>query len=191
MYLARLQLPHATLDATSSAYSTWISQTCPDEYEARMVQATAASQVAKAKWTERRQGKTRADFEEQLVGKATLWIATRADSQAYTPDAGSQLAIFIPYLEWELTVPNPKVKTKGRSKTAAAAAPEPDRLLARAVFERTLLAYGRVVAQAEEASFAEEATQVRGQTNQMLQMASQYKTAEAGLWVRYVDYVVS
>lgn len=38
-----------------------------------MVQATEVSQPAKAKWeVEKRYGKTRSDFEEQLVGKVFI-----------------------------------------------------------------------------------------------------------------------
>lgn len=67
MCLERLQAPQADQDATSSAYSSWMSANCPEEYEGRMVAVTKASQVAKHKWSDKRQGKARADFEEQLV----------------------------------------------------------------------------------------------------------------------------
>lgn len=88
MYLERLAVPQATLDATSSAYSTFLSDHCPEEYEARMIQITEVSQPAKTKWaTERRHGKMRADFEEQLV---SLWpIQTQTDALGIQPRYGT------------------------------------------------------------------------------------------------------
>lgn len=68
MYIERLKTPHTTSDETSSSYSSFCSEHCPDEYEVRLVQATKSSQDAKWKLEkEKRYGKTRADFEEQLV----------------------------------------------------------------------------------------------------------------------------
>lgn len=67
MYNERLHVPQTTLDDTSSAYSTFLSAHCPDDYEARMVEVTKFSQVAKKKLAEKRYGKTRSDFEDQLV----------------------------------------------------------------------------------------------------------------------------
>ncbi len=67
-YLQRLQVPHVASSETSSAYSTFCSKHCPDDYEDRLVQATKASQDAKWKLErEKRHGRTRNDLEEQLV----------------------------------------------------------------------------------------------------------------------------
>lgn len=58
----------AAIDETSSAYSSFCTQHCPDEYEQRLTQVTSVSQPAKIKWSqERRHGKSRVDFEEELV----------------------------------------------------------------------------------------------------------------------------
>lgn len=74
VYLERLQIPHTTSGETSSAYSSFCSQYCPDEYEERLVQATKSSQDAKWKLEkEKRYGKTRSDYEEQLVS-GVLWL---------------------------------------------------------------------------------------------------------------------
>lgn len=68
VYLERLKTPHIASSETSSAYSSLCSQYCPEEYEDRLVQATKASQDAKWKLErEKRYGRTRTDFEEQLV----------------------------------------------------------------------------------------------------------------------------
>lgn len=86
MYLERLRVPHSSklfffvneelttaIDETSSAYSTFCTQNCPDEYEQRLTQVTSVSQPAKIKYSqERRHGKSRVDFEEQLVSFSTL-----------------------------------------------------------------------------------------------------------------------
>ena len=66
--------------------------------------------------------------------------------------------------------------------------PKVDPVLARAVFERTVLAYGKVAAAAEDASFPPAASELQ---TQMVEMANTYKTAEALIWVRYVDFIVS
>lgn len=50
-----------------STYSSFCTTHSPNDYEARLVQATKASQSAKAKLSEVRYGQTRADFEQQLV----------------------------------------------------------------------------------------------------------------------------
>jgi hypothetical protein len=55
-------------EITSAAYSSFLSEFCPSEYEQRMVDVTSISQRAKFKWTsEKRFGKTREDLEQQLV----------------------------------------------------------------------------------------------------------------------------
>ena len=56
------------MDATSSAYSAYLTECCPEVYETMMVEATGQSQKAKIKWgSEKRFGKTREDLEQQLV----------------------------------------------------------------------------------------------------------------------------
>lgn len=68
--------------------------------------------------------------------------------------------------------------------------PKQDGTLIRAVFERTLLAYGNMAATAEEASFLEEATAGEGQT-QMVDTANAYKASEALIWVQFLEWLVS
>jgi hypothetical protein len=77
MFTQRVQVPHlgetspspltTALEDTKSAYSSFCSQYCPNEYEARLVAATQASQSAKEKLGEKRYGQTRLDLEQQLV----------------------------------------------------------------------------------------------------------------------------
>ena len=68
MYLERLQCPHVDIDSTAADYSSLCTAHCPNEYEARMIQATAATQGAKAKLnSEKRHGATRQDYEDQLA----------------------------------------------------------------------------------------------------------------------------
>jgi hypothetical protein len=52
---------------TASAYSSFCTEFCTSEYEARMVTATSTLQGAKAKLAEKRHGQTRQDYEDQLV----------------------------------------------------------------------------------------------------------------------------
>jgi hypothetical protein len=80
MFLSRMASPHtgayslacgclpAEFDFTSSAYSTFCSEYAPHEYESRLVQATEAAQLAKNELLgEKRYGKTRQDFEQEIV----------------------------------------------------------------------------------------------------------------------------
>ena len=65
------------MDETSSAYSSYLSENWPDQYEAKMVQATASAGKAKFQWgSEKRFGKTREDLEQQLVRVHRLKIPT-------------------------------------------------------------------------------------------------------------------
>ena len=69
LFVDRMSTPHSDMDATASDYSKFCSDYSPNDYETRMVAATAASQSAKTKWSlEKRFGKTREDLEMQLVG---------------------------------------------------------------------------------------------------------------------------
>lgn len=57
------------MDDTATAYSSFCSNLPFEQYEKRLVQATSASQGAKAKYSiEKRYGQTREDYEQQLVG---------------------------------------------------------------------------------------------------------------------------
>lgn len=57
------------------------------------------------------------------------------------------------------------------------------------MFERLLLVYGNAVDTAEDASFAAEG--VADLAQQMRDTANAYRTAEATIWARYVDWMVS
>jgi hypothetical protein len=64
MYLERLKVPHTALQSTFDGYSSFCTANAPNDYEARLVAATAASQSAKAVLFEKRFGKTRSDLED-------------------------------------------------------------------------------------------------------------------------------
>lgn len=93
MFIDRMGVPHTgelkrnayltlAVNDTSSAYSTFCSEYSPEQYETFLVQATEASQSAKTKlYVEKRYGKARADFEEELVGLE----CERADSRHTIP----------------------------------------------------------------------------------------------------------
>lgn len=67
VFLERISQPHSEIEATSAAYSSFCSARCPQEYETRMVQLTAASRDAKFKWSgEKRYQKTREELETAL-----------------------------------------------------------------------------------------------------------------------------
>lgn len=57
------------------------------------------------------------------------------------------------------------------------------------MFERILLVYGNAAATAEDASLAAEG--VADMAQQMRDTATAYKAAEATIWCRYVDWMVS
>ncbi|BEI87723.1 uncharacterized protein CcaverHIS019_0104410 [Cutaneotrichosporon cavernicola] len=164
LYLARLQTPHTTASETSSAYSSFCTKYFTDDYEDRLVQATKASQDAKWKLDrEKRHGRTRTDFEEQLVS---------------TTDVGQQAQLLLQYVDWET---DPAAKRNKKAK-----GPQQDVGLCRGVFERLLLVYGNAAAAAEDASFA--AAHVPEMAQQMRDTASAYKAAEATIWCRYFDW---
>jgi hypothetical protein len=58
----------AEIESTAASYSTYCTEHDPTGYETRMMTATSSSQTAKAKLSgEKRHGKTREDYEQQLV----------------------------------------------------------------------------------------------------------------------------
>jgi Tfp pilus assembly protein PilW len=81
LYMERIAQPHVResrpcrsltveIDETMSAYSSYCTQNAPNDYEQRMVQATATSQGAKQKLNAKRRQQSRLDFEQQLVSQA-------------------------------------------------------------------------------------------------------------------------
>ena len=101
MFAERMSIPHSgkfdcvcladfvAMDNTSSAYSAFCSTYSPEDYEKRLVQATGASQVAKAKWSiEKRYGKTREDLEQQLVSSCERRRSFRAGVQYGVSNSG-------------------------------------------------------------------------------------------------------
>lgn len=165
MYLDRLRCPHVDIETTSANYSSLCTAHCPNEYETRLVEATAAAQGAKVKLnSERRHGATRQDYEDQLACVFAQRISTKADDQALIPNSASRLPLLVSYLAWET---DPKAKPVG-----AKSGPTMDPMLVRAVFERTLAAYA-------EASTTS--------TNDSERLA--YKDGEASIWVRYVNWL--
>lgn len=93
VFLERIAIPHAEVDATSSAYSTYCTANCPEEYEARMVQLTTASRDAKFKWSgEKRYHKTREDLEAALDYET--YIGWETDARAKNPDSELARGVF-------------------------------------------------------------------------------------------------
>ncbi|KAK4688382.1 squamous cell carcinoma antigen recognized by T-cells 3, partial [Tremellales sp. Uapishka_1] len=120
LFKDRMSTPHLMMDATSSAYSTFCSQHCPNDYTERMIAVTNSSQEAKAKMSsEKRHGKTREDMEQEIVT--------------------TQAQVYLSYINWEA---DPRVKS---TKQGGGKAPAQDPLLIRTVFERAVAAFARVV----------------------------------------------
>ncbi|KAK8858792.1 hypothetical protein IAR55_003022 [Kwoniella newhampshirensis] len=129
-----------SIEATSSAYSTFCSEHCPQEYEQRLVRATQAAQGAKTKLSlEKRYGKTREDFESQIVGRASLDVMLM--NQAYSSDLPSRAQVLTEYSQWEA---DQRLKPGGTGR-----APTADHDLTRAVYERTVAQYARITAGTE------------------------------------------
>lgn len=101
-----------------------------------------------------------------------------ADLQAYAADIGQQAAILLSYIDWE-TDPLATRKPKGKK------GPQQDHELTSAVFERTVLLYSNAANASEDASWAEDVAE------QMKQAAEAYRSAEATVWARYVDWVAA
>ncbi|EJT49300.1 hypothetical protein A1Q1_01600 [Trichosporon asahii var. asahii CBS 2479] len=101
-----------------------------------------------------------------------------ADLQAYATDIGQQAAILLSYIDWE-TDPLATRKPKGKK------GPQQDHELTSAVFERTVLLYSNAANASEDASWAEDVAE------QMKQAAEAYRSAEATVWARYVDWVAA
>ncbi|WVQ78414.1 hypothetical protein IAT38_000500 [Cryptococcus sp. DSM 104549] len=198
LYLDRLATPHATMDNTKSTYSSFCSQYCNEEYEARLVQATEVSKTAKIKLSEeKRFGKTRDDFELQLL---------------YTTDIASQAPILIEYTKWEA---DQRTKPGAQGK-----APSTDPELTQSVFERAVVPYAKLAAQyqasLDEVNVAikalekkikakgkgkgkkkgeEEEEDPAAQKEALVQQKTAaedsiraYKDAEAGIWARYARW---
>ncbi|RXK40070.1 hypothetical protein M231_02710 [Tremella mesenterica] len=193
-YLDRMTVPHSTMDATSSSYSSFCSQYAPNTYEQRLINATNAAQNAKFKWNgEKRHGKTREDLEQEL---------------AYAPDIPAQLQTYVSYISWETDQHAKHPKIPGKS-------PATDVFLTRGVFERTIATYGRIVAvlqstiiTASPPSTAPEMENTakkgkgkakstfdidkarREETEAITQVTIQaYREAEAGIWSQYAAWL--
>ncbi|ORY30589.1 hypothetical protein BCR39DRAFT_529041 [Naematelia encephala] len=187
LYIERLNIPHATIDQTLSSYSTFVGEWAPKQYEERLVNATESSQPAKFKYeTEKRYGKHRADFEQEIT---------------YASDVITQGQIFGVYIGWETDL---RAKTNGTT----------DPILARAVFERAISVYAKAAAAADVTRAAAVASlAVRTESGRKkskkgkehvdddqrtakeedLRVAEEslkaYKDAEAGVWLRYQQWM--
>ncbi|KAL0254058.1 hypothetical protein I308_101437 [Cryptococcus tetragattii IND107] len=187
VYLQRLAIPHSTIDQTTSAYSNFCSTYCNEEYEERLVKATEISQTAKYKWSgERRAGKSREDFELQIVSLC------------------AQAQVFVEYYKWESTA---RVK-----HTAHGKGPNVDITLTRAVFERAVVPYAKLAAMTQRSldginlQLQEQSKSKKSKTKgkkkedgpepttlaEQKQMAEEairvYKDAEAGIWAKYASW---
>nr|ODN95071.1 hypothetical protein L204_04418 [Cryptococcus depauperatus CBS 7855] len=191
VYLERLSTPHSTIDQTTSNYSSFCSTYCNEEYEQRLVRATEVSQNAKYKWNgEKRFGKTREDFELQLV---------------YATELTAQAQIFLEYTKWES---NARTKSNAHGRT-----PNADIVLTGAVFERAVLPYAKLAAIAK-VSLDSLNIQIKEQTNKskgkgkgkgkkkdedkesaltdqkkmIEETIRAFKDAEAGIWMRHAAW---
>lgn len=73
-------------EATSSTYSSYCSENCPEEYERRLVDITTIAQTAKFKWSgEKRFGKTREILEADLPTSFLSYIEWETDPRAQNP----------------------------------------------------------------------------------------------------------
>ncbi|KGB79737.2 hypothetical protein CNBG_5575 [Cryptococcus deuterogattii R265] len=190
VYLQRLAIPHSTIDQTTSAYSNFCSTYCNEEYEERLVKATEISQTAKYKWSgERRAGKSREDFELQIL---------------YATDLAAQAQVFIEYSKWESTA---RVKPTAHGK-----GPNVDITLTRAVFERAVVPYAKLAAMTQSSldginlQLQEQSKSKKSKTKgkkkedgpepmtlaEQKRMAEEairaYKDAEAGIWAKYASW---
>ncbi|WWD05336.1 hypothetical protein V865_003409 [Kwoniella europaea PYCC6329] len=193
MFADRVKITHTNIDQTSSAYSNFCSQYCPEEYEIRMVESTESSRAAKMKLSEKRYGKTRSDFEEQL---------------AYTTELNAQISILLEYASWES---DPRARNNARGK-----GPQPDNQLTQNVYERAVSRYSLACGQSQAALDAAEESlrlyrhQSKGQgrkkrdeegsdemaaIHQQIQVAGEavraYKDAEAAIWAKYGGWAVN
>ncbi|ODO10809.1 hypothetical protein I350_01407 [Cryptococcus amylolentus CBS 6273] len=200
VYNDRLRIPHSTMQQTTSDYSSFCSTYCNQEYEKRLVQATEISQEAKRKWSgEKRFGKTREEFEFQLVSSGG--------------DPSSEAPVYLEYVNWEA---NARAKPNAHGK-----APNLDPILTAALFERAVVPYAKLAAQTQsalnsvalqieeaEAQDGEkkkkskkgkgkkkdepEEEDVKGILVEQKKMAEQafraYKDAEASIWARYAAW---
>ncbi|TYJ56665.1 hypothetical protein B9479_002595 [Cryptococcus floricola] len=200
VYNDRLRIPHSTMQQTTSDYSSFCSTYCNQEYEQRLVQATEISQEAKRKWSgEKRFGKTREEFEFQLVSAGG--------------DPSSEAPVYLEYVNWEA---NARAKPNAHGK-----APNLDPVLTAALFERAVVPYAKLAAQThsalnslalqiEEAEAKEgekkkkskkgkgkkkdepEEEDVKGVLVEQKKMAEQafraYKDAEASIWAKYAAW---
>ncbi|WVQ96378.1 hypothetical protein IAU59_003483 [Kwoniella sp. CBS 9459] len=215
LYMERLATPHLgkslcimaladalDIDQTSSDYSTFCSQHCPDEYESRMVQATQASQAAKTKLSgEKRYGKTREDYEQQLV--SDLQNKASLISQAYATDLASQVQVLVEYTTWESDV-RARSGGKGRKPTA-------DNDLTCAAYERAVAAYAKAAYMTQAAfDHAQQSVEAlsggftgkgKNKENSELDVLVEqvratgealraYKDAEASIWLKYAGWAV-
>ncbi|WVO20839.1 uncharacterized protein IAS62_002139 [Cryptococcus decagattii] len=187
VYLQRLAIPHSTIDQTTSAYSNFCSTYCNEEYEERLVKATEISQTAKYKWSgERRAGKSREDFELQIVSLC------------------AQAQVFVEYSKWESTA---RIKPTAHGK-----GPNVDITLTRAVFERAVVPYAKLAAMTQSSldvinlQLQEQSKSKKSKTKgkkkedgpepttlaEQKQMAEEairaYKDAEAGIWAKYASW---
>ncbi|WRT68006.1 uncharacterized protein IL334_004981 [Kwoniella shivajii] len=177
---------------TSSAYSTFCSSHSPEEYESRMIYVTEIAGVSKQKLSEKRYGKTRADFEERYIS---------------SNDLATQIQVLIEYAGWES---DSRARASGRGT-----GPKADHALTQVAYERAVAKYASATAfsqsgfeAAEECLRNRPKDSVRGkgkqkqrdeqieddQLDEQIRMADEairaYKDAEAGVWVKYGDWAI-
>ena len=168
-YNGLLATPHTQLQATIDAYSAFVSSTCPTEYEARLVTATASSQVAKTILEEKRFQNTRMEYEEALAAT----------------DVSAQGAIWSAYIDWEL---DPKTRKANPALIVA--------VFERAV---GTMCFAASKAYAEYKKLLPTGSKKKGKrkeeesaaADQQREVARALKEVEAGFWARYATWAVS
>lgn len=196
-------------------YSTFCSEHSPEHYEARLVQATEVAQAAKTKWSaERRYGKTREDYEQQLVSPMRVSLLR---FKAYSLDPSIQGQVYLSYIGWETD------QRAKKSTQIGKAGPSSDLLLIVAVFERSIALYSKAASATESAigvaELADKAAQrkerkagkkgkdkvkakdgaanvadaaTRQNERRLLEeTARAYKEGESDIWERYCSWAVS
>nr|XP_019045381.1 hypothetical protein I302_05770 [Kwoniella bestiolae CBS 10118]OCF24311.1 hypothetical protein I302_05770 [Kwoniella bestiolae CBS 10118] len=191
MFSERMAVPHTNFDQTSSAYSSFCSQYCQEEYEARMVQSTEASRPAKMKLSEKRYGRTRNDFEEQI---------------SYATDDNARTQILTEYAAWE-SDSRARNNTRGKG-------PQHDQHLTKSVYERAVAQYAKAMnpshmaldAAVDSLKHREHQSENQGKgdhdkdhsaidaIHEQVRVAGEavraYKDAEASLWSKYAGWAL-
>ncbi|WWC88440.1 uncharacterized protein L201_003351 [Kwoniella dendrophila CBS 6074] len=171
-------------DTATQAIHLMFSDRMKIPHTTRMVGLTEASRSGKQKLNEKRYGKTRNDFEEQL---------------AYATDVTTQMQIYFEYAAWESDI---RARTNNRGK-----GPQADHLLTQSVYERAIIQYSRanstsqIALDTSEDLLQEHSRQEKGKHREDIEIEAiqqsikaneetvrAYKDAEAAIWTKYGEW---